>query len=51
MADNSPGTPIAEHVNDIATRLKEIEAERAKERQAGILPEIDITTPERLVIW
>jgi hypothetical protein len=38
MAD-PPGTPLAEQVTDIGARLKEIEAERAKERQAGTLPE------------
>jgi len=34
-----PGTPLVEHVTDIAARLKEIEAERAKEHQAASLPE------------
>lgn len=44
-----PGTPLAEHVADIATRLKEIEAERAKERQAGALP--DTETLIKSVDW
>lgn len=44
MADDpTPGTPIAEHVSDIGRRLKEIEAERATERQAGALPDTEAT--------
>jgi hypothetical protein len=50
MADPSPGTPLAEHVTDIATRLKEIEEERARERQAGDLPSTD-TNPPRVGFW
>ena len=37
--DEKPGTPLAEHFNEIAAKLKEIEAERQKECQAAEIPE------------
>jgi len=34
-----PGTPVSEHVKDIAARLKEIEADRLRDIQAATPPE------------
>ena len=37
--DEKPGTPLAEHFNEIGAKLKDIEAERQKECQAAEIPE------------
>jgi hypothetical protein len=34
-----PGTPVSEHVRDIAARLKEIETDRLRDIQAATPPE------------
>jgi hypothetical protein len=39
LEDEKPGTPLAEHFNEIAAKLKEIEAERHRDIQAVEIPE------------
>ena len=37
--DRVPGTPVADYFTDIATRLKEVEADRLRDIQAAEIPE------------
>lgn len=39
--DEKPGTPLHEHFNEIAVKLKQIEAERLRDIQAASLPDTE----------